>query len=473
MKLTRKLSLAIGLGILLVLGVQAWTRVVLDQENYRADVGRDHAVLGETIALIVEMLWRTDGARRALEAVEHQNSTHSHITIRWVELDAPPSSGDVPLRPELVVRAFRGPVHEAIAGRPVASMLTYVPVDVPGRLAAIELLERLDGERDAQRLSLLRAALTTTALVILCFVITLGFGAFFVARPLRLLVEQAEAVGAGMLDGQVEIRQDDEIRDLARAFETMVTRLKAARDSEQRAVAARISALEQLRHSDRLRAIGEIASAIAHEVGTPLNVVRARGSMIASGEIAPTRMRELGTVVVEQVDRISVTIRSLLDYARREPSQRADTSLTQLVKSVVGLVDPLARERGVELSFSAPEAVARSFVDPAQIQQAITNLVINAIQATAAGGHVDVDVRTDADGALRIEVRDDGCGMDAEVLEHAFDPFFTTKSAGLGTGLGLSIAREIAREHGGSLTLESGVDRGTRAVLTVPPATAA
>lgn len=463
MKLTRKLSLAIGLGILVILFVQAWTRFSLDRNSYRDDVQRDHEILGETIASIAEGLYRTDGLGRALEIIEGQNAYHPNMTIRWVEVGPNASPDDRPRIPQGIARAENTPYHFVDERGPVPAILSYVDVDVPGREGAVELVETIEGERRSQRTSMIRAAMTTGSVVLLCFVITAGFGVFFVARPLRQLTELTEAVGRGDFDRRVDIRQKDEIRDLAIAFEAMTLRLRSSREAERDAVADRIRALEQLRHSDRLRTIGEIASALAHELGTPLNVVRARGSMIASGEVPAARARELGGVIVTQVDRMSSILRSLLDFGRREPSKVAPATVRSIVEQVVDLVEPLARERGVRLRHTVVEELPIS-ADRAHLGQALTNLVVNAIHASSDGGEVRVSAGSD-DTRVWIDVDDEGRGMDDEVLAHAMEPFVTTKSAGEGTGLGLPIANEIAIEHGGRLTLARREPVGIRARL--------
>lgn len=468
MRLTTHLVLVIGLGIFAVLGLHAFMRVQYDRDTYRSDVRRDHRVLGRSIATLVEHLWSTDGSERALEAVEHQNEHTSHVVIRWVELGG--DASDAPLRPEMFRRARREPVQDVHVVGGANAMVTYVPFrvrGVRGVRAGVELVERLDGEVEAQRRSLVRTATTTGFLLVVSIGITMAFGVIFIARPLRKLVDRAADVGEGRLEGGIELRQNDEIRDLAIAFERMVDRLKTARRKEDEAVAARIDALEQLRHADRLKTIGELASGVAHELGTPLNVVRARGAMIAGGEVPETRMRELGAVVVEQVDRMSVSIRQLLAYARRTPSQRTESPLEPSVQAVARLLSPIAQRKDVSLDFLAGASPRACRIDAAQIEHALTNVVVNALDASPPHGRVSlrVDYR---DAHAAIVVKDDGAGIPQSDLARVLEPFFTTKRVGEGTGLGLAIANEILREHGGALRVVSRPSEGTEVTLELP-----
>jgi signal transduction histidine kinase len=467
-KLTRKLSLWIGLGICLVLAVNAWLRLRADTEIHRGDVVRDHDVMGRSLASGVELLWRRDGEARAREIVEELNYREANVRIRWVWPDG--AAPEAPLRPDLVPRPGARTRSEIVDDEGVPHVLSYTPVDLPGgRDGAIEMYESLASERHHMIASLRRSAITTAVLVVLCVGLTLGFGIVFVARPLRAVTEKARRIGGGDLSGPVVIAQNDEIRDVGRAMNEMAERLAEARRRIDEETSARMRAHEQLRHADRLRTLGTIASVIAHELGTPLNVVRARGAMIADAELPVERLRELGTLVVEQSDRMSTIIRGLLDFARRDPPDRCRADLVLPVREAVQWLEPVARKHGVTLVVEA-EGAAHAWIDARQIQQAVTNLVLNAIQVSARGDAVAVVLTTEgADGRrhARIDVIDRGPGITATQREQIFEPFFTTKGAGEGTGLGLSISSEIVREHGGSIDVESG-QVGTRFSVRLP-----
>ena len=168
-----------------------------------------------------------------------------------------------------------------------------------------EITESLATEQDHLKRTLARTATTTSALLALCVGLTLGFGTLFVARPLRLLADKARRIGEGDLSGPLEVRRRDEIRDVARAMNEMCERLGEARARLENETEAKMRALEQLRHADRRRMGGQLAATIAHELGTPLNVVRARASMGADGSVSETRVREIADVIVGQCDRMT------------------------------------------------------------------------------------------------------------------------------------------------------------------------
>jgi two-component system NtrC family sensor kinase len=457
MKLARRLSFAISLGILLVLGINAWVRVDQERQDYRADARLDHAAFGRGLAAAIEFVWERDGADVALEAVEQFNQRESHLTIRWVWPN--PGAGEEEYAPRssaLVPQTGEKTRSEVVSGEGgIPHMLTYAPIDVPGgRGGALELYESLANEKLALRTILWRAVVTLALLVALCVGLTFGFGFLLVAAPLRALVAKAERIGAGDLSGPLQLAKGSEIRELAVAMNAMCERLSEARARVEQEALARIRAIEQLRHADRLRTVGELASGIAHQLGTPLNVVRVRGSMIASGEVTERRMRELGAVIVEHVDRASETIRQLLNFARREEANFAAGDLARTLQETISLVEPLAIERRVAVTNKTTLRGAPITMDARQIHQALTNILMNAIHATPEGGEVCTSVREQASGFV-IEIQDAGEGIGEEHLPHIFEPFYTTKRAGDGTGLGLSVADGIVRRHGGAIEVET------------------
>ncbi|HEX6244616.1 MAG TPA: ATP-binding protein [Polyangiales bacterium] len=456
MKLARRLSFAISLGILLVLGINAWIRFDQERHDYRAEARRDHAAFGRGLAAAIEFVWERDGAPVALEAVEQFNQRESHLTIRWVWRKTEPGEREyVARRPALVPRSHEKTRSAVVRGPDdVPHMLTYAPVDVPGRAGALELYESLANEKEALRTMLARAAVTLAVLVVLCVVLTLGFGLLLVAWPLRALVAKAERIGAGDLSGPLSLGEGSELRELAQAMNTMCDRLLQARRRVQEEANARVRAVEQLHHADRLRTVGELASGIAHQLGTPLNVVRARGSMIARGEVSEARMRELGTVITEHVDRIAETIRQLLKFARREEANLARSDLVRTVHDTINLVEPLANQRSVRIVNGSELRSATLTMDAGQVHQALTNILMNAVHASPPGAEIGVQVRAE-EARFAVEIRDAGSGIAAEHLPHIFEPFFTTKGAGDGTGLGLSVAEGIVRRHGGSIEVET------------------
>jgi len=243
--------------------------------------------------------------------------------------------------------------------------------------------------------------------------------------------------------------------------------------------AARLAAIEQVRHADRLATVGQLASGIAHALGTPLNVISGQAAMIASGEVSSeAEIRETTCVIHDQCGRMTGILRQLLDFARRKTTQRTPTDLVKLARETVAFLEPLAAKRGVRLDFMDREAVLPAQIDTGQIEQVLTNLVMNAVQASPSGAKVQVGIMMrrlaprEGDGSERrcvcVEVRDRGAGIPEDSRTRIFDPFFTTKPVGEGTGLGLSVSYGIVADHGGWIDVASEAGRGSVFTVWLP-----
>jgi signal transduction histidine kinase len=233
--------------------------------------------------------------------------------------------------------------------------------------------------------------------------------------------------------------------------------------------------VDQLRHADRLNVIGTLAAGVAHEIGTPLNVISGSAELIP-GARDPRDLEEMSRIIRDQTHKISAIIRHLLDFGRRAGTKTTVLDLDDLVRSSTTLLLPMARKRSVEVAVEP--AAARVLVDGsrAELEQVLSNLVLNAIQAVPRGSTVRVRIgaasRPDGHGAARsfgaITVEDTGPGIAADALPHIFEPFFTTKGVGEGTGLGLSVSYGIVRDHSGSIEVDSAPGRGARFTVLLP-----
>jgi signal transduction histidine kinase len=258
----------------------------------------------------------------------------------------------------------------------------------------------------------------------------------------------------------------------------MTQALSDAHEKLQSETAARIATLESLRHADRLTTVGKLAAGVAHELGTPLNVVYSRGRMIASGEEDGELARQSGKVIAEQAQVMIRIIRQLLDFARRREPMRTPEDLRGLSERTLALLSPLAAKKQVALTAEQVPAIEVE-VDGGQMQQVLTNLLMNALQSMDAPGTVRLEASRQrvspppgVDGGegdyVRLDVVDEGSGIAAEVLPHIFEPFFTTKGVGEGTGLGLSVSYGIVRDHGGWIAVETAPGKGSRFSVFLP-----
>jgi len=223
----------------------------------------------------------------------------------------------------------------------------------------------------------------------------------------------------------------------------------------------------QLVRAEKLITLGVLSAGIAHEIGSPLAVIRGRAEQV---------LRELGQgpraadlrVIIKHIDLISSTIRQLLDFSRRQPIVRQAVSFGVVVERARGLVAWKLDARRVTLTEEWPATLPPLSADPDQLQQVLVNLLLNACDASLPGATIKVAARAIGRTRLQIDIVDHGAGIAAEHLNAVFDPFFTTKERGEGTGLGLSIVASVVRNHGGEVRLDSTEGAGTTVTLFWP-----
>jgi two-component system, NtrC family, sensor histidine kinase HydH len=215
--------------------------------------------------------------------------------------------------------------------------------------------------------------------------------------------------------------------------------------------------------------IETLAAGVAHEVRNPLNSVQINLTILEQElrellpEGHPHVFAVLGRIATE-IKRLDDFVSEFLRFARPPKLNVQRLPLRPLFAELAAFMTPECSKKGValDLEFAGPDA---AWVDGFQLKQAVLNLVLNALQATAAGGRIVVRTRGDTE-RLVVEVGDDGIGMGPEAAGKAFVPFFTTR--GEGTGLGLPLVRRIAEQHGGSVAIASTPDRGTTVTLVLP-----
>ena len=483
MKLARKLIFALVVGIFAVMGCNAYLRLRSQVKFFQLDSEHDLRAAARALASGIEAVWRQDGEDHAQRFVKEVNLLREEIDLRWVWID---DLGVTEFPPGLSAKRIAAlkSGKEAIFVRDVADgqrRFMFWPVLLTGlQPVALELSESLGREQSFIRTSQITILVTALGVAIVCGLIAAAVGVWFVGRPMRLLSEKARRVGAGDLSGPLALRQRDEVGELADEINAMCERLAAAQRQTERATEARIQALEQLRHVDRLKTVGQLASGLAHELGTPLNVVSGHAGMIRGGELAPVEVAASADVITEQTRRMTSIIRQLLDFSRRNGPRLAEVDVDEVVSSTIEMLAPLAEKSGVSLCFPRAHVAMAVQADRNQLQQAITNLIVNAIQATSPDGVVSLTlhrrfavpphgVECAAGDFVEVSVCDAGVGIAAEHLPHIFEPFFTTKEVSEGTGLGLAVAYGIVREHGGWIDVASVIGNGARFSIVLPP----
>lgn len=484
MKVATKFALAFVASGLLSVVVYSSVAASREVDHIETTVAEDLASLGRTLSTSVLAVWERDGEARALELVAVHDRDDA-IDVRWTWLDVDGNHSFSPKGGFTVVPSLlRGEQRTWVGVSPSGKrhVYAYVPLLREGmRPAALEFSRPLVQESQVFWSEIREQLLTSTIVVAFAAAVASLLTSMIISRPLARVAEQARRIGRGDLSHQLPVRGSDEVAELVEELNAMCASLKEARTRAAAEAEKRVSTLEQLRHADRLRTVGTLASGIAHELGTPLNVIAMRAKMVATGEVPPDQAPESARIIVSQTERVTNIVRQLLDFARRRTPKRTETDLADLAERTTHLLSGLAKKSGVTMKVERSERVKLK-VDAAQIEQALTNLIINGIHAMPQGGQLAILVREGEAASPRtpdspqrcaiVEVSDSGVGIAPENLDRIFEPFFTTKGVGEGTGLGLSVTHGIVEDHGGWMHAQSSVGVGTRFTVFLPVDTA-
>jgi signal transduction histidine kinase len=368
--------------------------------------------------------------------------------------------------------------HRNLGEHPVVSFVFPLSGSDGAVLGAAEFLQLesyIDEDARASRRSL--AILTVTMLLAVGLVVLLATRVS-VVRPIEDLARRFREVGSGEAVSRVAIRRPDEIGRLAGEFNTMCERLEAAHASLRREQEERRQVEARLRNAERLASIGRLSAGLAHEIGTPLNVIGGRAETLrrklAGNELAE---KNLG-IITAQIERIARIVRSMLDFARAREPRAAPMEVAGVFHRVLELLGQRFEEAGVRTELRFPPDLPGILGDPDQLYEVFLNLATNALDAMPRGGHLRITGEVVQAAPphraglpsefLAVAVEDSGDGIATENLNRIFDPFFTTKDVGRGTGLGLSVSYGIIEEHGGWIDVASEEGRGARLTVYLP-----
>jgi len=237
----------------------------------------------------------------------------------------------------------------------------------------------------------------------------------------------------------------------------------------------------ELLQAQKMEALGQLISGVAHELNNPLSAIIAFAQLLRTDERLPPDLVHDADLLVQEADRTRRIVQNLLDFARQRTPDRQPTELGPLIERTLELHAYALRAGRIEIRLLLPTDLPAAWVDAAQIQQVLLNLTLNAIQAIRGGqpsGTIIISARADAGSepsapVVRLRVEDDGPGVAENVRPHLFEPFFTTKEVGQGTGLGLSVSYGIVATHGGKLWFEPAAAGGAVFILELPTSEAA
>ncbi len=322
------------------------------------------------------------------------------------------------------------------------------------------------------------AGATSTATIIVFIVIFSYFFVGFILSPIEEITGAIEGIAEedikrGIFTRRLNISSGDEIGRLSSSFNNMLASLEdkdIGLRQKMRELRARMDELkstrDQLIHSARLAAVGELAGHIAHEINNPLTSVIGYTSLLVESESDPERTAQLKIIEGEGL-RAREIVKKLLDFAHQVEPKRETVDIKRILKVVLSLVTGPARASNIAIKEEYAEGLPDILVDVSQIEQVFLNIINNSMDAMPHGGTLTVKSFL-AGRYIAVSVSDKGRGIETEMLPRIFEPFFTTKDKVSGAGLGLSVSLGIIERHGGKIDVESSVGEGTKFTVRLP-----
>jgi signal transduction histidine kinase len=314
-------------------------------------------------------------------------------------------------------------------------------------------------------------ALIGFVLILFTFLVIVGV---LIDRPIHKMINTIKRIEMGDLSARMNINKKDELGLLAKTFDKMVESLESAKKEIE------VYHEQQIERSARLASIGEVASGIAHEIKNPLTGISCAMQVLQTELSEDDSRRTVISEILNEVKRLDGIVKDLLTYAKPKPPQFLPSKVYDIIEKAKAFVYPEAKKLNIAIETYIEKDIPEIMMDPDQIMQVFLNMMVNAVQAMSAGGKLVVsifqskyqdikdEIRRDlgCDQVLVARFQDTGKGISPEDMKSIFEPFFTNKSKG--TGLGLSISKGIVREHGGELTCNSEMHKGTVFTVYLP-----
>jgi two-component system NtrC family sensor kinase len=497
LSLRMRLALLVALSTAIVIGIEAFLEISVFEHAVERDL-LDTARL-TALAVADDYELRIDPVDSAALSKDLHELVMTAPTLRTLTIVQ--VAGGTPVvvaststdeRPEalaLAARAVQG-TDNVVGGTGPAAAAVAVPLVRPdgSRAAAVATvsLAALDQLRTKGRQVTLW--FTPAAIVVLTLLVDL-LGRRLIHRPIREIRDTMTRAGAGDFTARAEPIRPDEIGSVAAGLNDMLRRLQDFHEALQERVADATAELrvrneelvdsyqrvfvlrEALARAEQLAAVGQMAASVAHQVGTPLNLISGYVQMLQQDASCDPRSARRLAIVQEQIAKVTSVVRTLLDHSRRTGNP-GPTALGPVLSRVADVARPKLHASGITLTLDVAPDLPVISADSEELELAMLNLVTNSLDAMPTGGTLSMRARAQ-DGRVLIEVSDTGTGISEELLPRIFEPWVTTKTAGRGTGLGLSITHDVVARHGGTIRAASVPGQQTTFTIELPESGAA
>lgn len=491
MRLLSKLSLQLFVSSVILISLHIFFIRWWQVEQLEHVAARELRLLGESVQTSFESAIRHHDSHEMGEQLEHlerispqmdfvlfgdggelilHSEGSSRADARFADLLADPQRD----QDDGIIRFY----HSASTKNASALMLLRVLVpgeEIHGYLGISMPLRELEDE-----IGLVNQAGVWLLLALLIFNIFAGIllGRIYLISPLDELAGALERIGQGDLSGKLEVRRKDEIGRLLVLVNDLSVELDRSRADLRAQMEERQLLLTALRHRDRLASVGQMAAGVAHEIGSPLQVLLGRARSLSRQTHDPKKVEHIAQIISAQIERIGRIVERMLSFARPHDSVLVSARPEPIVRQVIELLSPEIQRAQQRLDYHVSEdaADAQCPLDTDGLQQIVFNLLMNASNWTPPNERIEISCTLEvwptpnppAPRAFCLSVKDHGKGMSEETLERVFELFFTLRAGDGGSGLGLPIVKTIVQQHHGHLEITSTPSEGSRVQIWLP-----
>ncbi len=496
MKLGTKLIMLLMMVVVVIMMIHGYLSIRQDRESVerelRVGMRGFSRVLQSTLGRLYADLGDLQATERFIDTAGPRGNIHAVIVYdAYGKVVAQSASvrykTDFPeLDPTALMKLDPGPVlrdgksiEEYIRDREVLIHYRIQPIiGSNDRIAGAVLLAR-SGYRLLASIEERRNRIITTSsvLIALLSVLILLIVRQHITRPINALIKRIREIGEGRWEQRLDVSGSDEISSLANEFNLMCEKLQQSYTRLVEEQQEKLKLERNLRRSERLASVGQLAAGLAHEIGTPLSIIGGRAEYLLRRSRTQEEINDNLRTIHAQIDRIAAIVRQLLEFSRRKEPVFRNVDVTALLRNVNALLEHRLAEKAAHVEISAASGIPTIQADPDLLQQVFINLYLNSLHALRVGGTIKIHAARGDDAVvpnggagncLRITFEDDGAGISPTHIAQVFDPFFTTKDIGDGTGLGLSVSYGILKEHGGEIQVESTPLEFTRFTILLP-----
>jgi len=484
MHITTKLAAALMVATTIVLGLYGYWQLEQERLDLHRSAEDSLRLLGTAVEVAIENAVRDQQIADVQEVLESMDLKDPAVDAFVFDVSGEPTSPlgsphSLALASALLAESMN--TDRAVLRTETSGDVPIIVAAIPlrsdsgariGTLALTRPLHELQQDLLATRRSIVASIVTLVGVLSLVSWLLI---VLYVRRPLTRLAGAMDAVRSGDLTTRVSFTPGDEIGDVGAEFNAMVAKLAEARATLATETESRQALEAGLQRVDKLVTLGQLSAGLAHEIGSPLQVLNGRARALAARSDLASDVRRTVSILAEQSERIARIVDQLLHCTRRRPTRWDTLDLAAVARPIRDLLETEARRRGIRLGFVAQGAIPSILGDADKIQQVVLNLLKNALQVTASGGTVELRLTSAPRGGspvsdAQLAVEDTGPGISAEAAERIFDPFFTTREASGGTGLGLAVVKSIVTEHFGSIEVHPGSHGGACFSVRFPPA---